>query len=139
MRICHSSWSFINQKALVSIRAAIATYFLFSFIAIINYELKINKHGWLTLFEFSNISYLIQLIYHTLAAVKSSLCSQQYATNSFRFGHSCTSTILITQVNLDPSLPDCRRCCHLLDKTQKQKIATGLACSTLLRMLFPSL
>ncbi|KAE8442242.1 hypothetical protein EG329_003713 [Mollisiaceae sp. DMI_Dod_QoI] len=67
LRVCHSPWLGINQKALVGLRGLTAAYLVVSFLMIIDYELRRNKHGWLTIFEFSNVQYLIQALYHIIA------------------------------------------------------------------------
>ncbi|KUJ07623.1 uncharacterized protein LY89DRAFT_660408 [Mollisia scopiformis] len=67
LRVCHSPWSGIGQKALVGLRGLAAAYMLASFALIINYELQHLKHDWLTIFEFSNVQYLLQVMYHVIA------------------------------------------------------------------------
>ncbi|KAI9050682.1 hypothetical protein LZ554_004802 [Drepanopeziza brunnea f. sp. 'monogermtubi'] len=69
LRICHSPWTVIGQKALVGLRALIAVYLLVSFIVLIDYEDKHTEDGYLAYFRFSNVSYMIQLLYHWIAFV----------------------------------------------------------------------
>jgi hypothetical protein len=69
LRVCHSPWISIGQKALVGIRSLTASYLFLSFLAIIKYELERNKTGLVTIFKFSNIAYFIQLLYNAIAAV----------------------------------------------------------------------
>ncbi|CZR67593.1 uncharacterized protein PAC_17492 [Phialocephala subalpina] len=67
LRVCHSPWLGVGQKALVGLRGLVAAYLVASFIMIIDYEIKHNHHGWLTVFEFSNLQYFIQVLYHVIA------------------------------------------------------------------------
>lgn len=69
LRVCHSPWVSIGQKSLVGLRLLTAVYLLISFLMIIYYEIKCNNHGWLTVFEFSNIVYFLQLLYEWIAFV----------------------------------------------------------------------
>ncbi|EKD17407.1 uncharacterized protein L3040_002905 [Drepanopeziza brunnea f. sp. 'multigermtubi'] len=69
LRVCHSPWTVIGQKALVGLRALIAVYLLVSFIVLIDYEVKHTEDGYLAYFRFSNVSYMIQLLYHWIAFV----------------------------------------------------------------------
>jgi hypothetical protein len=69
LRVCHSPWISIGQKALVGLRSLTASYLFVSFLAIINYDLERNKTGLFTIFKFSNIAYFIQLLYNAIAAV----------------------------------------------------------------------
>ncbi|PMD22359.1 hypothetical protein NA56DRAFT_670422 [Hyaloscypha hepaticicola] len=68
LRVCHSPWISIGQKALVGLRSLAASYLFVSFLAIINYELERNNNGLGTIFKFSNIAYFIQLLYNAIAA-----------------------------------------------------------------------
>jgi hypothetical protein len=67
LRVCHSPWTAIDQKGLVGLRGLAAAYMLVSFGIIIEYELRHLQHGWLTIFEFSNIQYFLQVLYHVIA------------------------------------------------------------------------
>ncbi|KAH8766503.1 hypothetical protein F5882DRAFT_12103 [Hyaloscypha sp. PMI_1271] len=68
LRVCHSPWISIGQKALVGLRSLTAAYLLVSFLALMKYELERNKTGLVTIFKFSNIACFIQLLYHAIAA-----------------------------------------------------------------------
>ncbi|KAK2627041.1 hypothetical protein QTJ16_004216 [Diplocarpon rosae] len=67
LRVCHSPWSVIGQKALVGLRALIVAYLLVSFILLIDYEVNNTNDKSLVFFKFSNVSYFIQLLYHWIA------------------------------------------------------------------------
>ncbi|KAH6718614.1 hypothetical protein DL95DRAFT_461681 [Leptodontidium sp. 2 PMI_412] len=67
LRVCHSPWTSIGQKALVGLRGLTAVYLLASFAMIIDYEIKHTDDGKLALFKFSNIEYGIQVLYHWMA------------------------------------------------------------------------
>ncbi|KAF8857826.1 hypothetical protein BDZ45DRAFT_674440 [Acephala macrosclerotiorum] len=67
LRVCHSPWLGVGQKVLVGLRGLVAAYLVISFIMIIDYDIKHNHHGWLTVFEFSNLQYFIQALYHAIA------------------------------------------------------------------------
>jgi hypothetical protein len=82
LRVCHSPWISIGQKALVGLRSLAASYLFVSFLAIIKYELERNKTGLVTIFKFSNIAYFIQLLYNAIAAVRLFF---------FFFSNSCAS------------------------------------------------
>lgn len=69
MRICHSSWSFIGQQTLVTIRTIVALYLIATYIALVYYDLAVLNLGWKIVFELCNISFLALVIYHFLAAV----------------------------------------------------------------------
>lgn len=69
LRVCHSPWRFISQKALVGLRSVIALYMFPVFIFAIYYEIAKQKKGFLILFEFHNIVWVLQLIYHLTTAV----------------------------------------------------------------------
>ncbi|KAF4626493.1 hypothetical protein G7Y89_g11665 [Cudoniella acicularis] len=69
LRVCHSPWAGIGQKSLVGLRFLIALYLLISFSLIIYFEIDRNEHGWLTIFEFSNITFFIQVIYHWIVFI----------------------------------------------------------------------
>jgi hypothetical protein len=69
LRVCHSPWISIGQKALVGLRSLTAACLFVSFLALIKYELERNHTGVVTIFKFSNIAYFIQLLYHAIAAV----------------------------------------------------------------------
>ena len=71
LRLCHSPWSFIGQKALVGLRGLTAAYVLFSFFAVIYYDITRNQSGLLTLFKYSSVEYFLQVIYQLLAFVSS--------------------------------------------------------------------
>ncbi|TVY65747.1 hypothetical protein LSUE1_G006707 [Lachnellula suecica] len=68
LRVCHSPWVGIGQKSLVGLRTLTSTYLLVSGGMIIDYEIKKNKHGWLTAFEFSNVAYAMLTLYQVMAA-----------------------------------------------------------------------
>ncbi|PMD29692.1 hypothetical protein L207DRAFT_574076 [Hyaloscypha variabilis F] len=68
LRVCHSPWITIGQKALVGLRGLIAAYLFVAFLAVIKYELERNKSGLITIFKFSNITSFLQLLYHNIAA-----------------------------------------------------------------------
>ena len=97
LRVCHSPWISIGQKALVGLRGVTAAYMLTSFIMILDYELRINKHGWLTAFEFSNVAYFLQTLYHGIAFVSLHFSLHQHIPHKLlcRSGPSCTSITLI--------------------------------------------
>jgi hypothetical protein len=69
LRICHSPWMSIGQKVLVALRGITFAYLVMSFFMIFDYEIDRNEHGWLTVFEFSNIAYFLQLLYQGIAFV----------------------------------------------------------------------
>ncbi|KAE9376300.1 hypothetical protein N431DRAFT_554764 [Stipitochalara longipes BDJ] len=68
LRVCHSPWISIGQKALVGLRSLTAAYLFVAFLALIKYEIERNKTGLVTIFKFSNIASFIQLLYHAIAA-----------------------------------------------------------------------
>ncbi|KAH8652690.1 hypothetical protein BGZ60DRAFT_436275 [Tricladium varicosporioides] len=69
LRVCHSPWVMVGQKSLVAFRFITAAYLFISFLMILDYEIKRNDHGWLTVFEFSNVSYFLQVLYHWIAFI----------------------------------------------------------------------
>ncbi|KAI9644793.1 hypothetical protein NHQ30_006820 [Ciborinia camelliae] len=52
-----------DHKSLVLFRGMLAFYLLISGLVILHYELEINKHGWLVVYNFSNIVYALQTLY----------------------------------------------------------------------------
>lgn len=69
LRVCHSPWSFISQKVLLIFRSIIAAYMFITLGFALYYEVAKQKKGGLIPFEFHNIVWIIQMIYHTTAAV----------------------------------------------------------------------
>ncbi|ESZ92538.1 hypothetical protein SBOR_7064 [Sclerotinia borealis F-4128] len=69
LRACHSPWLGVSQKSLVFLRGIIAAYLLVSSYVILHYELEINKHGWLVVFNLSNIVYGLQTLYAWIAFI----------------------------------------------------------------------
>ena len=59
----------IGQKVLVALRGVTFAYLVISFFMILDYEIERNDHGWLTVFEFSNVAYFLQLLYQGIAFV----------------------------------------------------------------------
>jgi hypothetical protein len=59
----------IGQKVLVALRGVTFAYLFISFFMILDYETEHNGHGWLTVFEFSNVAYFLQLLYQGIAFV----------------------------------------------------------------------
>jgi hypothetical protein len=59
----------IGQKVLVTLRGVTFAYLVMSFFMIVDYEIDRNDHGWLTVFEFSNVAYFLQLLYQGIAFV----------------------------------------------------------------------
>ena len=117
MRCCHSPWVGINQTTLLVVRGVIALYLAISFFLIVDYEIMRNDHGWVTIFELSNISYLLQLIYQLIAFVSSlaslvlfkpTSATMEFGSLAFKLGCSqCNRsglsgifTILLTLANL---------------------------------------
>ncbi|KAG0649618.1 hypothetical protein D0Z07_4049 [Hyphodiscus hymeniophilus] len=84
LRVCHSPWLFIGQKMLVMIRGVTTTYLLVSFLMVLQYDLRINQHGWLTAFELPNVVYMLQIIYNMLAFI--------WTTMHLYYPHSSTQT-----------------------------------------------
>ncbi|TVY16801.1 hypothetical protein LARI1_G004512 [Lachnellula arida] len=68
LRVCHSPWMNIGQKALVGLRGLTAIYMAVSLSMIINYDVGVNKHGWSTVFEPPNIAYFTLTLYQWIAA-----------------------------------------------------------------------
>jgi len=62
-RVCHSPWVSIGQKSLVVLRLATAAYTITTLGMLIDYEQKHYKRGWSTVFDFSNITFLLQTVY----------------------------------------------------------------------------
>jgi len=135
LRVCHSPWISIGQKALVGLRSLTASYLFVSFLAIINYDLERNKTGLFTIFKFSNIAYFIQLLYNAIAAV-SLFSAARVQANLCRPTLSCISTIRTTEASPGPSRPACRVSSRLPARTIRPKTAPGSASSTLLRTHF---
>ena len=59
----------IGQKVLVALRGVTFACLVISFFMILDYEIERNDHGWLTVFEFSNVAYFLQLLYQGIAFV----------------------------------------------------------------------
>jgi hypothetical protein len=59
----------IGQKVLVGLRGVTFACLVISFFMILDYEIERNDHGWLTVFEFSNVAYFLQLLYQGIAFV----------------------------------------------------------------------
>ncbi|KAG9232222.1 hypothetical protein BJ875DRAFT_515129 [Amylocarpus encephaloides] len=67
LRICYSPWATIDQETLLALRLITSAYLTFSFVLHMSYEMNHNKHGWLTVYEFANISYFLQAMYSWIA------------------------------------------------------------------------
>jgi hypothetical protein len=63
LRVCHSPWISISQRALVAARGLIAIYMTVVFAMLIYYDVEKAEHGWLIPFELPNIIYLLQVMY----------------------------------------------------------------------------
>jgi len=66
LRVCHSPWSGLDQRALSALRGILAIYLIVGFAINIKYEFK-HHRGWLIVFALPNISYFLQVIYHCAA------------------------------------------------------------------------
>ena len=69
LRVCHSPWLFINQGALLAIRAIIAAFLTVAFTLDIFYGINDTRRGKQLAFEASNISLVIQIFYYWITTV----------------------------------------------------------------------
>jgi hypothetical protein len=69
LRVCHSPWVSIGQKMLVFLRGLLTAYMITAFLMGLNYEIRHQNKGWIFLFEFQNVVWVIQTIYQTIAFV----------------------------------------------------------------------
>ncbi|CAG8980714.1 hypothetical protein HYALB_00012120 [Hymenoscyphus albidus] len=67
LRVCHSPWVSIDQKSLLALRFVTAVYLSFSFVMVQDFEHNQQKRGWLSVFDFGNIAYFLQVLYHWMA------------------------------------------------------------------------
>ena len=71
LRVCHSPWHFISQRALLIFRMLLAFYFSVTLGLSIFFEVFRTKRGKFFTFAAKNISLLIQLIYYWITVVRS--------------------------------------------------------------------
>ncbi len=69
LRICHSPWRFLRQKALSTIRIAITLYLTFILAISLFYEIAYVQHGKLYAFRAGNISLLLQVVFYWISSV----------------------------------------------------------------------
>lgn len=70
LRVCHSPHSFISQITLRGLRGIIAFYMIGAFAAKMYYDIAVVQHGWRTVFEISNLAWLLLTCYETLGFVR---------------------------------------------------------------------
>lgn len=69
LSVRHSPWPFINQRALLAVRAIIASYLTVVFALDISYGADDTRRGQQLAFEASNVSLLIQIFYYWITMV----------------------------------------------------------------------
>ena len=67
--VCHSPWPFISQRAILAIRAIIASFLTVVFTLDIFYGINYNHRGKQSAFEASNVSLVIQMLYYWMTTV----------------------------------------------------------------------
>ena len=69
LRVCRSPWPFISQRALLAVRAVIASFLTIIFTLDILYRINYTQRGQQFAFEASNIGLLIQTLYYWITTV----------------------------------------------------------------------
>ena len=72
LRVCHSPWYFLGQRALLLLRGLIATYMTAVLAVAIDYERREATHGELFIFKAGPISFVVQIIYYWITTVSCS-------------------------------------------------------------------
>ncbi|MCJ1385627.1 hypothetical protein MMC17_008750 [Xylographa soralifera] len=69
LRVCHSPWYFLGQRALLLLRGLIATYMTAVLAVAIDYERCEATHGELFIYKAGLISFVVQIIYYWITAL----------------------------------------------------------------------
>ena len=69
LRVCHSPWPCISQRALLAVRAVIASFLTIIFTLDMLYRINYTQRGQQFAFEASNIGLLIQTLYYWITTV----------------------------------------------------------------------
>lgn len=73
--VCHSQWPFLGQKALLTVRAIVASFLSIVLALDILYGVNYIQRGLQMVFEASNVTLVIQIFYYWTTTVGvSSLC-----------------------------------------------------------------
>ena len=67
--VCHSPWPFISQRAIIAVRAIIASFLTVLFTLDILYGINYNQRGKQSAFEACNVSLVIQMLYYWMTTV----------------------------------------------------------------------
>ena len=67
--VCHSPWPFIGQRALLAVRAVIASFLTIVFTLDMLYRIKHTQREQQFAFEASSVSLLIQILYYWITTV----------------------------------------------------------------------
>lgn len=150
LRVSHSPWLIVNQEVLMLARGIIALYMAMVFLLVVYYEMKKTDRGCLIAFEFPNISYLLQVIYHCITFVRPAIliimpgtfllslfCDNVFFSLNLipRLGPSCICTIHIMVAPLHPPQLAYRNSFHHLARTLQRRIAHTSVYFTLLQCL----
>ena len=69
LRVCRSPWPFISQRALLAVRAVIASFLTIVFTLDLLYRINHTQREQHFAFEASNISLVIQILYYWITMV----------------------------------------------------------------------
>lgn len=69
LRVCHSPWTFIGQKALLIYRGLIFSYLTTVWIATLRRDIEQENDSKLFAFYISHIGMTIQLVYYAITSV----------------------------------------------------------------------
>ena len=69
LRVCHSPWYFLGQRALLLLRGLIATYMTAVLAVAIDYERREATHGQRFVYKAGPISFVVQIIYYWISTV----------------------------------------------------------------------